>query len=191
MNKMLENRQALDSQRIAPGQVAMVSTELDRSMQIHDRLQLVLKNHRSWQRIHDEFELIDNKVQKQAPQEEDPDGSLAHATFIDAADYILEARGDPVRDLLNAVAQVISPEHAERLTRCTDLVSRVGKHLDALIAEPGIEPYTAMRKGFDDLFFEIDLETLDAVESAEARVSAIEAGLRGGDPAAGAAPVVR
>lgn len=187
----LKTRQALDSQRIAPGQVAMVSTELDRSMQIHDRLQLVLKNHRSWQRIHDEFELIDNKVQKQIPPDEDPDGSQAHATFVDAADYILEAKGAPVRDLLKAVAVVINPEHAERLTRCTELVNRVGKHLDALVAQPDIELYMAMRKGFDDLFFEIDLETLDAVESAEARVRAIEAGLRGGDPAAAAAPGAR
>jgi Domain of unknown function (DUF4062) len=184
----LKTRQALDNQRIAPGQMAMVSAELDRSMQIHDRLQHVLQNHRRWQRIHDEFELIDNKVQQQAPTEDDPDGSLANATFVDAADYILEAQGDPVRDLLKAVAVVINPEHAERLARCTDLVSRVDKHLDALIAEPAIEPYTAMRKGFDDLFFQIDLETLDAVESAEARVRAIEAGLRGGDPPAAAAP---
>jgi hypothetical protein len=187
-----KTRQALDNQQIAPGQVAMVRTELDRSMQIHDRLQHVLQNHRRWQRIHDEFELIDNKVQQQAPpSDDDPDGSQLQAAFVDAADYILEAKGDPVRDLLTAVPLVINPEHAERLTRCNELVSRVGKHLDALIAEPAIEPYTAMRKGFDDLFFQIDLETLDAVESAEARVRAIEAGLRGGDSPPAAAPGAR
>jgi hypothetical protein len=186
----LKTRQALDNQRIAPGQVAMVRTELDRSMQIHDRLQHVLQNHRRWQRIHDEFELIDNKVQQQAPAD-DPDGSQLRQAFVDAADYILEAKGDPVRDLLSAVPLVINPEHADRLTRCNDLVARVGKHLDALIAESDIEHYTAMRKGFDDLFFQIDLETLDAVESAEARVRAIEAGLRGGDPATAAVPGAR
>lgn len=183
-----KTHQALDSHWIAPGQVTMVSTELDRSMQIHDRLQLVLQNHRRWQLIHDEFELIDNKIQRQAPQDNDPDGSQAQTAFLAAADYILESKGGPVRDLLAAVPQVVNPEHADRISRCTDLVGRVSRHLDDLSAQPDIEHYTAMRKGFDDLFFQIDLETLDAVESAEARVRAIEAGLRGGDEDPAAAP---
>jgi hypothetical protein len=67
------------------------------------------------------------------------------------------------------------------------LAQKLREHLALLVREPGAEHYDAMRKHFDDLFFQVDLETLAAVESSEARVRGIEAGLRAGDEATAAA----
>ena len=74
----------------------------------------------------------------------------------------------------------IEPRERQRL------VKKLKEHLDKLIREPGADHYDAMRKHFDDLFFQVDLETLAAVESAEARVRGVEAGLRASDEASAA-----
>lgn len=97
--------------------------------------------------------------------------------FLRASEDFIDVHGAPVDELLAALPDILNPVHEARAAKCEGLAKKLKEHLDNLIREPGADHYDAMRKHFDDLFFQVDLDTLAAVESAEARVRGIETGL--------------
>lgn len=177
--------QALARTKIAEKQAAVVRSELERGLQIHEQLQHVLRNHRQWQRVHDTFEQIDQKMLG-AVHADDSAGDGRQRAFLRASEDFIDVRGAPVYDLLIALPGIVNQAHEARAAQCEALAKKLKEHLDKLIQEPGADHYDAMRKHFDDLFFQVDLETLAAVETAEARVRGVEAGLRASDEASAA-----
>lgn len=174
--------QALARTKIVEKQAAVVRSELESGLQIHYRLQRVLRNHRQWQRVHDTFEQIDQKMIGATPVD-GGSGEARQRAFLRASEDFIDVRGAPVDELLVALPDILSSANEARVAQCTALAQKLKEHLDHLVMEPDADHYDAMRKHFDDLFFQVDLETLAAVESSEARVRGIEAGLRASDEA--------
>jgi hypothetical protein len=173
--------EALDQKQVLPDQEALLRIELERATLIHQRLQNVLRKHRQWQSVHDELERIDSRIEPAGMADDESALAQGARQFRRAVADLIDANGQLVRDLLVAATEIVTQDPPERLAQWPKLILAVGKHLDALIAAPEIGHYEAMRKHFDDLFFQIDLETLFAVEDAEDRVRAIESGLNGKD----------
>lgn len=171
-------RRALDKKRVAASQESLLRTELDRSMQIHLRMQQVLLNHRRWQQIHDEFERIDSAIENETPHHDEETRTTHQRNFLFAAADLIDAGGTPVKALLAAATEIVTQDHQERLQQWPGLILAVGTHLDRFLQQTDVEHFGAMRKHFDDLFFQIDLETRVSVERAEDRVRAIDSGLQ-------------
>lgn len=167
---------ALAKTKIAEEQATVMRSELERGLQMQSRLQHVLLNHRRWQRVHDTFEQIDQKMIGAAHVDNGSGEGRQHA-FLRASEDFIDVHGAPVDELLAALPDILNPVHEARAAKCEGLAKKLKEHLDNLIREPGADHYDAMRKHFDDLFFQVDLDTLAAVESAEARVRGIETGL--------------
>lgn len=173
-----ETGQAMTRRQMNPEQDELVRTELTRGMQVHERLQSVLRSHRQWQRAHDEFEAIDAKIQVASERDDDAAGQGRQHAFLDASEDLMDSGLMTIRKLLSDLPEFVNPENQDRADQFNRLGGTVAKYLEALIREPLVDHYEALRKHFDDLFFQIDLETLAMVESAEARARGVEAVLR-------------
>ena len=173
-------RSVLENKQVAPDREEALRVELDRSIQIHTRLQQVLANHRDWQQLHDELERIDYGIEPELPTDDDDTRARRRRHFGRTVEDLVDTGGARIRALLVAATDMATA-HPERLTQWPGLILLVGKHLDHFVQSPDVDVYATMRKHFDDLFFLIDLETLEAVKTAEDRVRAIEAGLQGRD----------
>lgn len=149
------------------------------SSQIHERLQGSLRNHAYWQAMHDELEQLDNNLDAEgdkATEEELGEFFARHCQSGDGKPLSGRVRSMP--DLLSdARAHFDSAEFG--LDSWRDPMNRLGRHLKAFSTRHDLEVYGALRKAFDDLFFEVDTETLHTVERSEGRVDAMEAGLLG------------
>lgn len=174
-------RSVLDRNQIVDERRAVLQGELQRSASIHERLQHVLLNHREWQKIHDELELIDSSIESEQPGDDDSTRQRRERGFRRRVEALVEANGLGIRALLSAATEIVTQDQYNRLGQWPALILKVGKYLDAFVQQPDTGNYEALRKNFDDLFFLIDLETLTAVEGAEERARAIEAGLQGRD----------
>ncbi len=174
-------RKALKLKQVLPKREDPLRSELDRSTQFHQRLQQVLQNHYKWQEIHDELERIDSGIESDGPSDDEVKLNSRKLAFRRAVAGLAESGGAEIRELLAAATNMVTPEEAERLKLWPGLTLKVSEHLDAFIKLPEVGHYEGFRKHFDDLFFEIDTETLRAVETSEHRVRAIEAGLQGKD----------
>jgi hypothetical protein len=174
-------RSVLARHQIAAERRELLRTELERSVEIHRRLQQVLANHRGWQHIHDELEKIDSSIETGNPADDDELHERRRRAFMRQAEELVDTGGAAIRDLLNAATEIVTQDVHNRLGQWPALILKVGKHLDSFVQAPEIGHYEALRKNFDDLFFLIDLETLAAVEGAEERARAIEVGLQGRD----------
>ena len=172
-------QQAIMAKRVDPEREPLMQTELDRAQHIYLRLQQVLKNHYDWQRLHDELERIDTAIELELPGDDDETSARRARSFRLAAIDLADSGGAEVRTLLDSATAIVTHEDAERLVVWPRLILQVREHLDAFVANPGVLHYQAMRTKFDDLFFQIDRETLFAVETSEGRVRAMESGLRG------------
>lgn len=182
--------QALAKTKIAEKQAAVVRSELERGLQVHARLQQVLLNHTRWQLVHDNFEEIDLKVIA-AAHADNGSGAGRQRAFLRASEDFIDTGGKPVDELLTALPAVVKSAPEARAANCETLAKKLKEHLDDLVREPDTEHYDAMRKHFDDLFFQVDLETLAVVESSEARVRGIETGLlRGSEDASAPAAAI-
>lgn len=175
--------QALAKTKIAEKQAAVVRSELESGLQVHARLQQVLRNHTRWQLVHDSFEVIDLKMIAAAHADNGSDAGRKRV-FLQASEDFVDTGGKPVDELLAALPAVMKSAPEARAANCETLAKRLKEHLDDLVREPDIEHYDAMRKHFDDLFFQVDVETLAVVEGSDARVRGIETGLlRGSEDA--------
>lgn len=173
-------RSVLERKQVAPDREESLRAELDRSIQIHTRLQQVLANHRDWQQMHDELERIDYGIEAELPSDDDSTRARRQRNFSRTVEDLVDTGGARIRSLLTAATDIVTA-HPERLTQWPGLILLVGKHLDSFVQAADVDTYATMRKHFDDLFFLIDLETLESVKTAEDRVRAIEAGLQGRD----------
>jgi hypothetical protein len=171
-------RSVLERKQVAPDRAEALRIELARSIEIHTRLQRVLANHREWQQVHDELERIDYGIEPALPGDDDGDRARRQRNFGRSVEDLVDTGGAAIRALLTAATD-LATSHPERLTQWPGLILSVGKQLDTFVQSPDVDSYATLRKHFDDLFFLIDLETLESVKTAEDRVRAIEAGLQG------------
>jgi len=175
-------RRAIQLGQVAPLRQQALNGELEQAAQIYQRLRQVLQNHYEWQCVHDELERIDSGIK---PDLEGDSPDVSKERERRASDFrlkvadLVESQGAKVHALLDVATVIVTQEDADRLKVWPGLILRVREHLDAFVAQPDVHRYQAMRTSFDDLFFQIDIETLQAVESSEGRVKAMEAGLRG------------
>jgi len=128
----------------------------------HDALQSLIKNHNLWQQEHDRLEVLDESL----------GSSLFKSYFIALVDRLEEIRKTLVKSAI---------EHAEKIPqganwqRCTRVLQG---HLEKISSTAYQEyagrtdDYLAMRKAFDDLFFEVDVETLRSIADSELQVDA-------------------
>lgn len=172
-------RKAIEREQVTPVRQQALKGELERAAQIYQRLRQVLQNHYNWQRVHNDLERIDSGIETDQPGDDDEVRERRAQTFRLAAADLAESQGADVRALLDAATAIVTQADAEQLKVWPGLILRVREHLDAFVAAPGVHHYQAMRTNFDDLFFQIDIETLQAVESSEGRVRAMETGLQG------------
>jgi hypothetical protein len=183
-------RQALARTKIAEKQAAVVRSELERGLQVHVRLQQVLLNHTRWQLVHDNFEEIDLKMIG-AAHADNVTGAGRQRAFLRVSEDFIDSGGKPVDELLAALPDLMKSAPEARAANCETLAKKLKEHLDHLVREPDTEHYDAMRKHFDDLFFQVDLETKAVVESSDAQVRSIETGLlRGSEDASAPAAAI-
>jgi len=181
-NSLAEStRNALDRRQVLPQREELLRAEHARSVHIHKRLQSVLHNHREWQMVHDQLERIDNTLDPGQATDDEQKCEASNAALQREAFNLVDSRGAEVHALLAMATDIVTQDSSERLNHWPRLILAVGVHLNAFISTPQVSHYEAMRKSFDDLFFQIDLETLRAVEISEGNVRAIDAGLNGKD----------
>jgi hypothetical protein len=174
-------RRALERNQIPSNRKQLLQTELEAATQIHHRLQRVLENHYQWQDVHDELERIDNGIESDGPGDDDDKRNTRERDFRRAVADITESCGADIRALLERATTIVTQDEGGRLKLWSGLILKVSGHLDTFVSTPNVQHYQDMRTHFDDLFFEIDIETLKSVETSEGRVKAIEAGLHGMD----------
>jgi hypothetical protein len=123
----------------------------------HETLRVVLSDHNQWQKQHDLLERADV--------------SRGSSVFDDELFYLIDKK----HDLCELIGVAETRANANlHLNGWKDLANEVRKYLVALVesnCEANRETaYEGMRKAFDDLFFEVDKETLRSVEVSEQRV---------------------
>lgn len=161
---------ARDSLALNARERDLLSVELSKSQLLHDRLQLVLAHHDEWQRHHDRFQWVDeSRPAERADFRDDQD------QFQIAIKPLLD---DPQRtsNLVDSAAQLVAKNDAQSYVWSL-IIAKVKSNLASLIVQCDRVTYDAMRKSFDDLFFQVDIETLKAVESSESRAVVLEESL--------------
>jgi Domain of unknown function (DUF4062) len=120
----------------------------------HERLETVLRDHNQWQTEHDRLERAD--------------AARGSSVFDDELFYLI-SRKEQINALMDLAAK--QADGHPQLSTWKDLVRVVRVHLDELVKtsdDTGREAsYERMRKAFDDLFFEVDAETLRSIEASE------------------------
>lgn len=157
-----KSREALRSFALKPAERDLLRDELNHSKQLHERLQDVLKQHNSWQRVHDRLQRVDNERDREL------------------FEMVIMPVIDGEKDILNLMVSATALVNAgERSAAWSVLIENVQRNLTGLMKHPDETAYDAMRKAFDVLFFEVDIETLETVEESQRRSTAIEEKLRG------------
>lgn len=152
---------ALNSDRLNSDERVLLRVEIEQTQCLHEHLQRVLEQHNAWQRVHDGLQVVDDNRHRES-------FAMAIAPVIDARQETSE---------LVAAAANVDDDEARRAT-LSGLIDTVRRNLDLLATKLDENTYDAMRKAFDDLFFEVDAETLKAVEKTEARATLLERNLR-------------
>ena len=153
--------------------------QLATSGQIYVRLQHVLNHHHKWQTVHDRFEQIDSSIEYAWGISSATNPGLEREALLRKLRSIISNDGKSVRDLLGDAEATWQSEEPLRLQAWPALITKVQRHLSNVLETPGLEAYQGLRTAFDDLFYEVDRETLYTVEASEGRVRAMEAGLLG------------
>lgn len=78
--------------------------------------------------------------------------------------------------MVDSAAQLVEKNEAQRYA-WSSIIAKVKSNMATMIDQRSPAAYGAMRKSFDDLFFQVDKETLKAVESSESRAVALEESL--------------
>ena len=157
-----KGRVAQFSQKLTTPERHLLGDEIDQTVSLHDRLQAVLRQHNDWQRVHDDLQVVDDHRHLESFE-------TAIAPVIDAA--------QETSRLAESAAALV--EGDARRASLNVLIDKVRRNLNSLVAHVDESAYDAMRKAFDDLFFEVDRETLKSVEESEDRSTLLEQSLRG------------
>ena len=150
---------------LAPEDEAQLNQELEALQERHEGLQSVLGRHNKWQQMHDQLERLDS--------------SKGSSCFVGDLDRFLDNR--EAMDILtkDAVQLAHASGKAELWQEKIDALKR---HLKAVVAELAENrdelSYEGMRKAFDDLFYNVDVETLSSVEASERRASEFDRRLK-------------
>jgi hypothetical protein len=141
----------------------------------HDRLQEVLVEHEHWQKAHDALERFDDDLAQVADKE---NAARLHDDLLaDLRDrQAVNQQPSALRSLLERASARAARD--DRLHAWHSPLFHLRQHLGQFEVRPKIESYGGLRKAFDDLFFEVDNESLFAVELSEGRVDAMDEGLR-------------
>jgi hypothetical protein len=134
-----------------------LSAELSEIAAQHGLLQKVLADHHLWQSVHDRLQALD--------------GTFGTEWF--EPEIAKLERWDHIRTLLD-----LTDQHArtdERLSGWLAISQTARAHLHDLASAGSTQErkraYTVIRDSFDELFLEVDTETLRAVNAAEKRIS--------------------
>lgn len=119
----------------------------------HNVLQSVIDRHDQWQRMHNRLELADSQKGSEF--------------FEYQLDTVLDERGK-IDDLLVHAAEVA--RDASQAKNMPVKIEVVKSYLETVAKDRSQGNYEGMRKAFDDLFYDVDLETLAAVEASERHV---------------------
>lgn len=150
---------ARKQQGLTEEQDGRVGEEIELVRERFEELQTALKRHDHWQRLHEQLEKMDTYKATQL--------------FEDELDRFLD-RPEDVSELLEDLRSSIeNSEKADEWSRKIDLVQNHSKRLKE---EPEMA-YDAMRKAFDDVFFDVDIATLSKVEATERRVTDLDRAL--------------
>lgn len=150
-------------------EVAELGKEMAESLKLHDSLQTAMSHHDDWQTAHDRLQIIDDELD--AVLESDyPERALAItlAPAVDDLPFITTlAVGAPKLWTLDPMP-----------VRITGNVNQLVRNCELLGEGRTIDEYRAMRKAFDDLFFEVDTVTLAVVQHSRKRADDFESRLR-------------
>jgi hypothetical protein len=123
----------------------------------HDGLQSVLSRHNYWQQMHDKLEQLDN-CRGSSYFSRDLEGFLDNCQAM----ICLLADADDLS---------LASGHMERWQ---DKIGAVRRYLKAVNRYRDEPSYDRMRKAFDELFYDVDIETLSSVEASERSASDFE-----------------
>ncbi|MCI0418987.1 MAG: DUF4062 domain-containing protein, partial [Acidobacteria bacterium] len=151
---------ARKQQGLTEEQDRRVGDEIELVRERFEELQTALSRHDEWQKCHERLERMDT--------------SKATQLFEDDLERFLD-RLEDVSELLDDLRSSIEmSEKSDEWSRKIDLVQNHSKRLKE---ERGEMAYDAMRKAFDDVFFDVDIATLSRVEAAERRVTDLDRAL--------------
>lgn len=140
---------------------AQLNQQVEALKERHEGLQSVLGRHHDWQQMHDQLEQLDN--------------FKGSSYFSGELDSFLDNREAMDRLLADAVQLAYASGRVERWQSKIDAVER---HVEAVAGCRDEPSYERMRKAFDDLFYDVDIETLSSVEASERRASEFDKGLK-------------
>lgn len=163
---------------LSPEEAAALRDEIDESTQRHRRLQDALRHHADWQRAHDSLQGVDEAME---------DGTKGDGTEAEAAGEAMSVLLAPAIDDLPVIEQLVrdAPVHWRDGVvpeTIADLCKQVNRNCDRLRITETAEAYRALRKSFDDMFFEVDLQTLRIVNHSREAAVAFERRLRHAPP---------
>jgi len=153
---------ARQRRRLSPVEDAKLKEGLERVEKNKMHLIEVLDAHHGWQDQHDKVEML-NKFRRS----EDFGDQLVN--FLDNESPQL---GSMVE---NATAELAQGDADAMLSRTLALL---GRSLAAIAQTRALPEFDALRKTFDDAFYQIDKRTLEAVQASEHRVRDIETRLK-------------
>lgn len=156
-------------QGLSPDEAAALKTEIDDSVRRHTRLQAALRHHNDWQRAHDSLQCVDEAMDDGSDATDSGTMSIILAPALDDLPAIEQlVRNAPAHWGVNDAPQAIRDLHDQVLRNC----GLLRQHKDSADA------YRALRKSFDDLFFEVDTQTLRTVNHSRDEAVTFERRLR-------------
>jgi hypothetical protein len=151
--------------RLKPEDRRVLEDGMNESISLHDDLQTTLKHHGEWQRLHDQLVRIDADLDS---------GETSAMALASVQDMLA-----PVRILIDRASSLwrapeIPPPAAAGLFGLLD--SACGRLVSAFEARTAVEvkEYLSFRNHFDNLFFAVDLRTLEIVKKSKSRAVALE-----------------
>lgn len=156
---------ALKRPTLSPEEVTAMHDEMEQSLARHQVLQHALALHADWQRAHDRLQGVDDALD----DDNNPEQRMA-VTLAPAIDDLPE-----IETLARGATSLWTPGPAPQ--KVTGLVQQVVRNCTALRNSESADDYRSLRKSFDDLFFEVDFETLNIVNHSRDQALAFEHGL--------------
>jgi hypothetical protein len=138
-----------------------LSQQVEELKEHYECLQSVLGRHHDWQQMHDQLERLDT--------------SKGSSLFAEGLDSFLDNCEAMHRLLADALHQA---EASGRVESWQGKIGDLTRHLDALAGGKNEPSYERMRKAFDDLFYDVDVETLSSVEASEICVGEFDKALK-------------
>lgn len=158
---------------LTPEEVQALGDEIEQSLARHRGLQDALAHHADWQRAHDRLQGVDDSLDDGGDKSETP----VSVTLAPAIDDLQE-----IESLVQSAPALWKRSPAPQ--KITDLAQQVLRNCALLRSCETADTYRPLRKAFDDLFFEVDTETLNIVNHSRDQALAFDRRLRPPPPPA-------